>query len=391
MPRWCAIGLAVPLAAQLTCTPVIAAISGQVSLVAVLANVLAGPAVAPATILGLIGGVVSLVSVPAGHLIGVPTGWCADWILTVGHQSAALPGASTDWNGPLWLLGLLCLLGVAAIVWLGARPALLCGLGIGLLVCLWRPPTPGWPAPGWVMVACDVGQGDATILNAAPGLAVVVDAGPDPAAVDGCLRRMGIEHVALMVFTHAHADHIGGWVGVRRHRQVDEIMVGPTGGPATDGIPRRRAILGESFTVGTMDFEVIGPMEHADFPAGAETESAANNASIVLRVTSSGFAIMLSGDAEPEEQEAILREDTDLGADVLKMPHHGSARQSEEFFTAVGARIATISDGVDNDYGHPAPAALRLLKKLHIATYRTDEQGDIAIVVRGGALSVLTR
>ena len=71
---------------------------------------------------------------------------------------------------------------------------------------------------------------------------------------------------------------------------------------------------------------------------------------------------MLSGDIEPEAQDDLLREHPDLGADVIKMPHHGSARQSKAFFDAVGARLATISAGAGNDYGHPAAAALSLLR-----------------------------
>ncbi|MGZ5414632.1 MAG: ComEC/Rec2 family competence protein, partial [Aeromicrobium sp.] len=204
LPEWCAIAIAVPIAAQLACTPVIAAISGQISIVAVLANIAAGPAVAPATVTGLFGGATALISTPAAHLVGAVAGLCARWILSVGHWCASLPGASTEWNGSLWLLGGLCGAGIFAFIWIGARPALVWGLGLAL--CMWRPPTPGWPPEGWVMVACDVGQGDATVLNAGDGSAVVVDAGPEPTAVDGCLRRLGIDHVSLLVFTHGHAD-----------------------------------------------------------------------------------------------------------------------------------------------------------------------------------------
>ncbi|MEO6472973.1 MAG: ComEC/Rec2 family competence protein [Aeromicrobium sp.] len=390
MPGWCAIAIAVPIAAQLACTPVIAAISGQVSIVAVVANILAGPAVAPATVLGLAGGAIALFSPAASHVVGFPAGLCARWILAVGHNSASLPGASTAWGGPLWLLTVLCVLAAAGFVWIGARPALFCGLALGLVVCLWRPPTPGWPPDGWVMVACDVGQGDASVLNAGGGAAVVVDAGPDPSMVDACLRRLGINHIILMVYTHGHADHIDGWVGVKKHRQVDQIMVGPTGGPGGD-IPRHRAVLGETFNLGTIQFEVQSPMEVPTFSADSVGGSEANNASVVLMVTTQGIRIMMSGDVEPEAQNPILRNGFDVHADVLKFPHHGSARQSEDFVAAVGARVATISDGKDNDYGHPAPAALALLKKLHIAAYRTDRQGDIAIVVRDHRISVLTR
>ncbi len=390
MPRWLATAIAVPIAAQLACTPVIAAISGQVSLVSVLANILAGPAVAPATILGLAGGAVGLVSASASHVVGMPAGWCGDWILTVAHWSAALPGAAVAWSGPIWLLGLLCLVVAAGMVWVGTRPVLLVGLSLGLVICLWRPPTPGWPPAGWIMVSCDVGQGDATILNAGDGSAVVVDAGPEPASVDRCLSQVGIEHVPLIVFTHGHADHIGGWTGVERGRQVDQILIGPTGGPGVD-LPRHEAALGESFTVGDLHFFVLGPESTEHFRAEGRDGATVNNSSIVLLVATRGVRIMMSGDAEPEEQDAMLQAGFDLHADVLKMPHHGSARQSEEFFAAVGARIATISDGEGNDYGHPARAALALLDKLDVAAYRTDLSGDIAVTVNADQIKVFTR
>jgi competence protein ComEC len=116
-----------------------------------------------------------------------------------------------------------------------------------------------------------------------------------------------------------------------------------------------------------------------------------NDSSLVLRVTTQNLRLLLTGDVEPDAQEALLRLRPDLAADVLKMPHHGSGRQSERFFAAVGARVATISAGQDNDYGHPAAAALRLLGDHHVAWWRTDTDGDIAVVVRDGRLSVVTR
>ncbi|MET0449266.1 MAG: ComEC/Rec2 family competence protein, partial [Aeromicrobium sp.] len=85
MPRWCALAISVPLAAQLACTPAVAALSGEVSLVAVLANMAAAPAVAPATVAGLVGGLAAVVWDPAGQLCGTVAGACASWILTAGH------------------------------------------------------------------------------------------------------------------------------------------------------------------------------------------------------------------------------------------------------------------------------------------------------------------
>ena len=102
LPRWLAEAVAVPAAAQLACTPLIAAISGQVSLVAVLANLLAAPAVGPATVLGLLGGLLTLVAPPIGRLVGATAGWCVAWIIEVARQMAALPTPAVGWgSGPL--------------------------------------------------------------------------------------------------------------------------------------------------------------------------------------------------------------------------------------------------------------------------------------------------
>ncbi|RYJ05315.1 MAG: ComEC/Rec2 family competence protein, partial [Actinomycetales bacterium] len=98
LPRWAAEAIAIPLAAQLACTPVVAAISGQVSLVAVVANLAVAPVVGPATVLGLGAGLVGLVWDPAGRLLGTGAGWCVAWIVTVATRGADLPTAAVGWG-----------------------------------------------------------------------------------------------------------------------------------------------------------------------------------------------------------------------------------------------------------------------------------------------------
>ncbi len=389
LPRWCAIAIAVPTAAQLACTPVVAAISGEVSLIAVVANLLAGPAVAPATILGLVGGLVALISASLSHLIGFAAGIFGRWILAVGGFTASMPGASIVWGYSLWLLVLLCLLLIGAVSQVFARPWMLAGLAMALAVGFARPPDRGWPPADWIMVACDVGQGDATILNAGGNSAVVVDAGPDERLVDRCLNRLGVSKVPLLVFTHRHADHIDGWPGVVEGRRVSAIAVGPSGGPALSGLPYGHLAAGDSFVVGAVSLMVLAP-EPGYVVAGTDG-SALNNSSLVMMATIRGMRILLSGDIEPEAQSALLSQLSTVRADVLKTPHHGSRHQDGELIAGLGARFATISAGRDNDYGHPAPAALQLLRKSGITPLRTDLRGDIAIVSRGGELWAETR
>ena len=165
LPSPIADAVAVPLAAQLACTPVVAAISGEVSLVAVVANLVAAPAVAPATVLGFAGGLCGLVWPTLATLCGWGAGWCVAWIALVARVGADLPTAAIAWPGDRWGIGLLS--GLSALVAV-LGPRLVARRWIGLLVAValvlavvLRPPTPGWPPKGWVLAACDVGQGDA--------------------------------------------------------------------------------------------------------------------------------------------------------------------------------------------------------------------------------------
>ncbi|UYM05759.1 ComEC/Rec2 family competence protein [Solicola gregarius] len=394
MPRWCAEAIAVPLAAQLACTPAVAVISGQVSFVAVAANLLVAPAVGPATVLGLLGGVVALVSDPASHLVGWVTGLFAGWIVAIGHRAAALPGAAAEWGtDPPTIIAItvVSVLLAAGCHWALARP-LVCVPAVALAaVLIVRPVSIGWPPPGWVMVMCDVGQGDANVLNAGSGEAVVVDTGPDPRPVDRCLDDLGVDRVPLVVLTHDHADHTGGLEGVLADRTVGALGVDAATVPDDVGVPVVRLEFGDRQSVGAVSWRVVGPVG-AEAPVSDPSDGAAvNNTSVVLLAEVGGIRILLTGDVEPEAQAAILRAVPDLEADVLKVPHHGSGNQDPAFFRAVDAPFALVSVGADNDYGHPDPDMLELAEQNAMRVVRTDLRGDIAVVDGDGGPEVVTR
>lgn len=248
------------------------------------------------------------------------------------------------------------------------------------------------------MVVCDVGQGDGLVLNAGPGSAVVVDTGPDPDLMDRCLDELGIDKIPLVVLTHFHADHVDGLPGVLEGRQVAEIEASPLADPIEQaaevrqraqaaGIPLVIAVPGERRTVGKLQWEVLGPWR-TSVPAG--NGSGANNASVVMRLEVAGYVLLLSGDAEPEEETDILRAGPDLAADIYKVAHHGSANQDPDFLSAVQAGIAVISVGADNDYGHPSAETVNALERAGATIYRTDLDGDLALVDEDGDLTVVT-
>lgn len=400
LPGWLAQALAVPLAAQLVCTPVVAAISGQASVVAVLANLLAAPAVGPATVLGLLAGLVGLAWEPAGRLVGWLAVLPAGWIVGVGGTAAGLPGADVGWGTTLPALGVLTLLcvGVGAVMGplLRRRYASL-GTAAALVFVLLRPvPSPGWPPDGWVFVACDVGQGDALVLPAGDRAAVVVDVGPDPALLRGCLDDLGVREVSAVVLTHLHADHVDGLRGVLGAFPVGQVEVSPVRSPpdawdgvvaAADdaGVPVQLVAAGSTMRAGELSWRVLAPPATTDplLDDDVGEGSPLNDASLVLSAEVHGVRLLLTGDVEPPTQAALVASGADLGADVLKVPHHGSARQDPAFLAAAEPSIAVVSVGADNDYGHPAPTLLAALTTGGAEVARTDLDGDVAVVSDG--------
>ncbi len=404
LPRWLAEAVAVPTAAQLACTPLVAAISGQVSLVAVLANLVAAPVVGPATVLGLLGGLVTLVAPPLGRWLGAGAGWCVAWIVAVARHMAALPTPAIGWgSGPLAIAVLAAVTTAVAVY----GPRLVRRRTTGMACCcvlvaavLVRVPTPGWPPHGWLMVACDVGQGDGLVLNTgAPHTAVVVDAGPDPRLMDACLSGLGVTRIPLVVLTHFHADHVDGLPGVLHGRQVDAVEVSRLADPPAGvtlvrraagaaGVRPQEAPYAVTRRIGDVTLEPVWPLPGSP-TVGPGDGSTANNASVVLLVRIRDVTFFLGGDLEPEGQATLATLLGGLHVDVLKVPHHGSRYQDVGFLRSLGARLAVISVGVDNDYGHPAPETVGALASTGMRVLRTDRDGSVAIVEDQGRLSAV--
>ncbi|MGW3291532.1 ComEC/Rec2 family competence protein [Streptomyces sp. NPDC001002] len=405
VPARLAEGLAAAAAAQALCAPVVAVLSARVSLVAVPCNLLVEVAVAPATVLGFAALATAPWALPVAKVLAWWASWPAGWIAGVARTGAALPGGGVDWPGS-W--GGAALLGLVTVVVLFAGRRLLrhpwwCGAcGVLLVLVVVQPPpltrvVTGWPPPGWRFAMCDVGQGDATVLAAGEGTGVVVDAGPDPTLVDRCLRTLGITRIPLVVLTHFHADHVAGLPGVLRGRAVGAIETTGFEEPADQvefvrkeaaarRIPVTRAVAGEERRTGPLSWRVLWPP-----PPGAPAPDGPNDASVTLLVRSGGLRILLLGDLEPPAQQALLRSPEGaavVGADILKVAHHGSAFQDPELIRAVAPRLALISVGADNTYGHPAPSTVAALDTLGAVVLRTDRDGALAVTGTGEEVRV---
>jgi competence protein ComEC len=405
LPGLLAEAVAVPLAAQVATQPLITALSGAVSVVGVPANALAGPFVGPATVLGFAAAGVAWLLPWLGQVLAWGAGWAAEPILLIAEYGSSLPGATIRWPATPFALVLVAL-GSVTIGWLAPwvlrRWWLVLPLAMLLVVALLRAPYHlGWPPSAWEVVACDVGQGDATLVSVAPGQAILVDTGPDPVALLACLDQVGVDAIPLLVLTHYHADHVGGLEALLGSRPVGRVIVSPMSSPvataaaikaelAQRGIPESVAVPGQEFTVGDAQWRTIAV--DAEIGTGVDTgeSSAENNSSIVGRVSVPGLSVLVTGDLEPEGQAAALAEGADVRATVLKVPHHGSSRQDPDFLAATGARIALVEVGLDNTYGHPAAKTLRALEGLGMQILRTDQQGAVAISVAAGRWNVTT-
>ena len=395
VPPRLAEALAVAAAAQAVCGPVIALMSSRLSLVAVPCNLLAEPAVGPATVLGFAALVVAPFAPTAARALAWLAGWPTRWIAAVARHGAALPGAEIAWPGGWPGAVLLAAVTAAALVAgrrLAHRPWLVAACAFALLLALVRPvPLPRvtavWPPGDWRFAMCDVGQGDALALSSGPGAAVVVDAGPDPAPVDRCLRDLRVTVVPLLILTHFHADHVDGLPGVLRGRRVGAIETTVLDQPAgraarvrqeaaAAGVPMRRVSQGEEQRVGPLSWQVLWPPPSAaDLPADQP-----NDASVALLVRDRGLTLLLMGDVEPDVQAQMLARYPDLPrVDVVKVAHHGSAYQDPALYARVRPRLALVSVGAGNPYGHPAPRTVAELRALGAVVLRTDEDGPVAV------------
>lgn len=235
----------------------------------------------------------------------------------------------------------------------------------------------------------DVGQGD-SILIGCENEYMLVDAGTNESGknVADFLKSQGVKSLKYAVGTHPHADHIGGLDDVLDSvKTANLIMPDVTADTAVfsdvlDSAERQNLSvtvpgLGDKFSVGEAEITLLSD---TDKNYGDEL----NNYSLVLKLVYKGFSLVLTGDAETEAEEDILKSGQDISADVLKLGHHGSRTStSNSFLNAVSPKSAVISCGKDNDYGHPHFETLEKLEKNRIEVYRTDLSGTLLLTYDG--------
>ncbi|MEO2107246.1 MAG: ComEC/Rec2 family competence protein [Actinomycetota bacterium] len=386
--------LAATIGAQVAVAPVLLLVGGHVGVSALLANVVAVPAAAVGSVIGVGAALVATFAPGAAVLFGWLAGLPLAVVVWAAETFAGPVGQQVDRAAP-WVLGP-ALLGWLVVVavrtgMVGRRTAggasgAVATVAIVAVVVLGSPA--GTLGEGVVLVALDVGQGDAVLVGDGAAGWMLVDGGPDPAALRQALRRHDVDALRLVVLSHPHDDHQRGLDGLFDDIDVGALVVGPLT-PSTsedpDGVVAQAEAAGVAVQLvhegagwrfGTTDVQVLSP------PAGGIALDA-NESSVVLGLrVDGGASALLTGDAEAIAQMRLLAAPEVIDIDVIKVPHHGGDTNAEGFLSATTPQVAVISVGEDNPFGHPHPDVLADLVGVDVR--RTDLAGDVVVPLHGG-------
>jgi len=454
LPRPVAVLTAVPLAAQVACSPVLILLQPNLPAYSLPANIAAAPVVPFVTIAGMAAVLLGHLAPPLDFPLLVSAGVGSGWVAGVARFFAQAPGALLPWlPGPA---GAAAMAGAAAllafcIVRLGrehagpdhpgsaarhegsgkaarapaesrqtlgrgsgrqplnrrrrvVRAAAVClatALTITLGAVALRLLHPNPVRQDWIAAACDVGQGDAMVVRTGAEAAVLIDAGPDPPALDACLDRLGIRTIEMLVITHVHEDHYAGAAAADDGREVKSLAFSSS----EPGLPAEVSELADEFAVrpqrlakggygelGGVRWNVLWPPGSSGATGnGSSAGLTENDASAVLLVRAAGINLLFTGDLEEDAARQLLRSSPELRTEtvhVLKVAHHGARNSGGVLPAELRPPLALISVGKENTYGHPAPETLKNLELAGSQIARTDQLGSFYLHLEDGKLLV---
>jgi competence protein ComEC len=420
-------GIAVTVAATLATAPLIAFVFEEVSLTSLAANVLAMPAVAPAMWLGMVSAALAQIpGIPLAPINGLDAlllayvaqvaAWCGrpSWavlhvhidlvtmlatyaamaaVITMGarlsrarrlatarakstRDTAALHAFSTVWRGKV----------MQRVLWLGV-PACVVLLGLGFALRPQRAARIPGPPPGLRIEVLDVGQGDAILLQPRSAPAVLVDGGPPGDELVAKLHDAGVDGLGAAVISHDQSDHAAGIAEALGRLPISRLVYGRLdrrflAAARADGAHAEQVAAGTTLRSGSLRLEVLWPPPALLAEDPPDTDP--NALALVIRARWHRFTMLLTADAEAESTPL------DPGPiDVLKVAHHGSDDAGlGPLLDRIRPRLAVISVGADNSYGHPTPGTLATLAAHDVPTLRTDLDGTVEIGVSRRGFSV---
>jgi competence protein ComEC len=363
------------------------------------------PATAPSLTLGVASNVLSFIPINLSGFLNWINGWFIAYIISVTNLLAGFPMASIfiDTPSKSGLIVYYLFLGGLTVLWSKKKkPVDVKNLIIIFLVFLtafiWIQVGRSNPPDKLSVNFFDVGQADSVLIQTPSGENILIDGGEDQDIIQNKLTSKGVSKIDLLILSHPHADHVGGLISVVKNYRIGLIL--DSGQPHIsslyrkflEGIKSKRiayklARKGQKFKIGTkLKLEILNPSEN--FISG--TESDLNNNSIVAMFVYGRSKFLFPGDVENEAEGNLLSFGDKLKSDVIKIPHHGSAKNSWQFLKEIKPKVVVISVGRGNSFGHPAESTLNKLKKLNSMIYRTDVSGDINIQTDGERMEIKT-
>jgi competence protein ComEC len=407
LPRWMADAFAATCGATIATAPLMAFHFGAVSLVSLAANVLGEPMIGPIVWLGSLSAAIGQISQPLGSLLNAPNGFLIGALIALAHGAAALPLAQVAvpafdstalaaMSLPIvalaaWMNGWIATPRAASNAWARmqtrrpqTRAIALCAAltAIAVAAGTWpRRPPPVRPS----IVFLSVGQGDATVLLGSGDCNALIDGGPPGEGLDRKLKRLGVDHLDLVLATHPELDHFGGLAELAAAGKppVREFLdgggaqnvaafEGVRDGFAREGARAVPAVAGTSWHCGDIDLRLYAP----DATKVARPVANSNTIAAVAVIEVGSMRILASGDAESPELAPLPLPNID----VLKVPHHGSADPGlPGILSRADPEISVIEVGKDNSYGHPTAQTLQQLGAAGSEVFRTDRDGAVLV------------
>ncbi len=396
--------LALTLSSNIATLPFSVATFQQLSLIAPLANILATPLFTIGCVLGLISSVLACIIPQAastliaiGAAASLPLHWAVGALSSIPYACIALKA-----NTPIMLALSLGMIIALWFFWPKIRLRTLLGVGFSgcglLLTAIFL--LGSLHSEEFVML--DVGQGDALLLRS-KGSAILVDTGNQDSKLRNALAERGVFHLDAVAVTHPDDDHCGSLKSLFGYVEIDRFLCSKEMlkcdcskcfellETARTSVGENNIVglsVGDTFKVGRFNSKVVWPYSFED--------EGGNGDSLCLNVTidcdsdgADDWSMLLTGDAESEQLEAMLQHKVVGDIDILKIGHHGSkVALSEESLSQLNPELALISVGASNRYGHPSNEVLSILESHGTSIYRTDENGSIRVAFTKERLTV---
>ncbi|MEG6614854.1 DNA internalization-related competence protein ComEC/Rec2 [Peptococcaceae bacterium 1198_IL3148] len=414
-PRMLVVAVSVPVVAEITAIPLVAYHFNMMSLVGVVTNILTAPIITGVMLFSSISVLVGLLFAPLAAIINVTTGVLLDLLLWLVHGMAGLPHAALYLPSPPWWGVVLFYLLLACLPYFSLSkiniPQYL--LGAGVIVSLVVIVLLARIDNHYLTVHfIDVGQGDAALIQTPGNKNMLIDTGGWTGEfVDGSgagdmvvlpyLKRLGINNLDVLMLSHPHEDHCGGARTIIDNMPVGLVLTTPLANSAD----RQGEVVEEAYSH-LLEYMHQSGLAVLSAKAGqglqldnnltvtilspAAAQQNLNNGSLVVKISYQQASFLFTGDIEGDQQQILVNTNNNLKADVLKVPHHGSGNFAPEFLAAVNPKIAVISVGEKNRFGHPAPAVLEVLTDMGTKIYRTDVHGAVIINTDGQSIWVDT-